>query len=662
MTRDERYARTFVSHASSWMEANPPNRGINWTSSLEIALRSIAWTWALHLFANSRLVTPEFALRALKHLVAHGRHIESYLSHYFSPNTHLTGEALGLFYLGTAFPEFRRARVWREKALRILVEQLAVQVRSDGVYFEQTSYYHRYTADFYCHLVVLARLMGLALPDVVFDKLAQVMDHLMWITWPDGTSPLVGDDDGGQLIALGARGTCDFRGTLATGAALLGRPDWKYVAGEAAAETLWLIGPEGLARFDTLEAAPPRERSRAFADGGYFVMRNGWSRDSSYVLVDCGPHGVFTCGHAHADALAVEFASAGTPWLIYSGTYTYTGDGRLRDEFRTTAAHNTVVVDGEPQSIPGGPFEWLRPARATAGTFVTGDECDFFQGSHDGYTRLADPVTHSRTVVFVKSVAGGSGCPYLVLRDVFAARGTHHYALRYHFPARSSARVSDGSVEVAMRDGRRLSVTVHADKRLRTAVVPGWISPAYGRREPAPVAVVEALGEGAQEFVSVLLPREASDRDFRVERQRTGCAGTSAFTVTRGEVVDLLMYCEGMGGDDCAPMRAVGSFAWGRFVRSKLLRLGLIGGARIEADGLEFSSAENGASCEMQYEADTVSLVVRGTSRFDLAVRGPVGTIVVNGTLFDGDHTRRRFSFADNGGRWEPAGTFDGSH
>ena len=128
MTGDERYAAAFVSQAISWMDANPPNRGINWTSSLEVAFRSISWLWALHLFAGSRHLTPEFQLRMLKFLIAHGHHIQTYVSHYFSPNTHLTGEALGLFYLGTALPELRRASDWRKLGSRIMIEQLPLQV------------------------------------------------------------------------------------------------------------------------------------------------------------------------------------------------------------------------------------------------------------------------------------------------------------------------------------------------------------------------------------------------------------------------------------------------------------------------------------------------------------------------------------------------------
>ena len=245
LTGDEKYCESFIAQAASWMDANPTSRGINWASSLEVAFRAIAWLWALHFFAASHKLTSRFALRLLKQLWAHGRHVNSYLSHYFSANTHLTGEALALFYLGTALPEFREAARWRATGIQILLEQMPKHVRPDGVYFEQSSYYQRYTADFYTHLLVLARASGAALPAEVEERLALLVDHLMWMTRPDGSAPIVGDDDGGRLITLAARKSNDYRDTIATAAAIFNRGDWKFVAGEAKVETLWLLGPAG---------------------------------------------------------------------------------------------------------------------------------------------------------------------------------------------------------------------------------------------------------------------------------------------------------------------------------------------------------------------------------------------------------------------------------
>src|ERR1043166_2731323 len=181
LTGDERYARVCVAHLEAWMDANPPKLGINWTSSLEAAFRSISWLWAVHFFKSSPSLTPEVFKRAWKFLYLSARHLESYLSTYFSPNTHLTGEALGLFYIGTMMPEFKEAKRWQELGSRILVEQLPIHVKSDGVYFEQSSYYHRYTTDFYLHFLLLARANQLELPPQVEEALVLLLVPLMYI-------------------------------------------------------------------------------------------------------------------------------------------------------------------------------------------------------------------------------------------------------------------------------------------------------------------------------------------------------------------------------------------------------------------------------------------------------------------------------------------------
>ena len=103
VSKDEVFAETFVNHLESWMEQNPPGLGINWMSSLEVSFRAMSWIWAFQFFKDSPAFTPEILQKALRFLHVHGRHLEKYLSTYYSPNTHLTGEALGLYYLNRNF-------------------------------------------------------------------------------------------------------------------------------------------------------------------------------------------------------------------------------------------------------------------------------------------------------------------------------------------------------------------------------------------------------------------------------------------------------------------------------------------------------------------------------------------------------------------------------
>ncbi len=596
-TGDERYAETFARHLDAWMRANPPKRGINWASSLEVAFRAISWLWSLQFFKHSPHLTPALYTRALKFLYLHARHLEANLSTYFSPNTHLTGEALGLFYLGTLLPEFRHAARWRATGRRILLAELERQFRPDGVYFEQTSYYQRYTVDFYLHFLALLRAEGddadAAPESRLAEKLAAALDHLMHLTQPDGTTPLFGDEDGGRFAWFDERAANDFRSTLATGASLLGRADYKFVAREATEETLWLLGPQGLARFDALAAQAPAAESRAFTDGGYYVMRDGWTAESNYLLIDCGPHGAVNGAHAHADALAVlACAARGRSALVDSGTYTYTGSAVLRDRFRASAAHNTLTVDGESSSLAESAFRWRQAARAVCRRWMSRARFDLFEGEHDGYRRLLPaPATHVRSVLFIKG-------DYWIMRDRVETSGPHRYELKFHFDARCDPSIETGAGEsvagaASVRAGDSPGLDLHLfaegawrkDEELRSA--------RYGAAAPAPVCTFSFAG-GAQEAYTFLVPR-AAGAAFESRAREVEAVGGRAFELRRGAGRDVvLVRAEGARSIETAQLVSDFDWLWLRFEDEDETRpheFVAVGGQTLRLDGREIVRA-----------------------------------------------------------------------
>jgi hypothetical protein len=507
LTGDERYTQDFVSHLDSWLTQNPPKLGINWASSLEIAFRSISWLWALQFFKESPSLKPSEVVRMLKFLYLNALHLETFLSTYFSPNTHLTGEALGLFYIGLLLPEFRDAERWRNLGVEILVAQLPRHVQKDGVYFEQSSYYHRYTTDFYIHLLILLQENQHELPPELKPRLELLLDHLMYITRPDGTTPLFGDDDGGRLVMLDNRPANDFRSLLSTGAALFDRPDYKFVSGGAAEETLWLLGVEGLRRFEQIEAREPQKESAQFTDGGYYVMRDGWSNQSNYLLFDCGPHGMANCGHAHADALAIELAANGRTLLVDPGTFTYTGAKEMRDWFRGSAAHNTLTVDRQSSSISAGPFSWQTMTNCEQLSWQEHERFTFVSGRHRGYEQLSKPGIHTRSILFLKH-------DYWVIRDRVELTGKHQIDLWFHFESGASPEIHANELH---ENGAKIASFAPSGRWTKEE---GWVSHCYGERAPAPVCVFSAEAEGEFEIVTFVLPTAMAVNEIEVSDGR----------------------------------------------------------------------------------------------------------------------------------------------
>ena len=140
---------------------------------LELGFRSMSWIWGLHflLGSDSHSLIPDprspIPIRGSPWLVdlfvALDRqltHIEHNLSTYFSPNTHLTGEALALYVAGVALPELAASHRWRDTGRRILFEEIDRQVVADGGHAERSTHYHRYTLDFYLMALLTARRDG----------------------------------------------------------------------------------------------------------------------------------------------------------------------------------------------------------------------------------------------------------------------------------------------------------------------------------------------------------------------------------------------------------------------------------------------------------------------------------------------------------------------
>ena len=206
LTGDERYAETFVDAIQDWIEANPRGIGINWASSLEAALRIISWSWALCLFRRSENLCQKLFATIVMAIRNHAIHVEKYLSYYFSPNTHLTGEALGLFYAGVLFPELSSAQSWRALGEKILLAQIERQVYSDGVYFEQSTCYQRYTVEIYLHFLVLAKRNGWEVPAAVAEHVRRMVDF----SWPSAV-PMARSRRSGMPTAAGC---CRLRAGL----------------------------------------------------------------------------------------------------------------------------------------------------------------------------------------------------------------------------------------------------------------------------------------------------------------------------------------------------------------------------------------------------------------------------------------------------------------
>ncbi len=518
LTGDERFVREIFAQFQNWRASNPYPMGINWASSLEVAIRCLSWTWTWFLLADSPLFSPELRREWLSAIHLSARHVERYLSTYFSPNTHLLGECAALFTAGTLFPSLPSASRWAADGWNTLWRSARQQVREDGFYFERSTYYHVYALDMLLHCRILAARNAVKIPADADELLTRMLNSLM-LLGRGGQAHAMGDDDGGRWFNPARNRAEHLLDPLSTGASLFQRGDLKSAAPGFTEEVLWLLGARGLKEFAALPATEPPRASATLNDCGFDLMSE--PRDKIQWMIAAGSLGQGSAGHTHADLLSVQLIRRGVPLLADSGTLEYTRQSGERDRLRGTAAHNTLTVDGKDQAETTGPFSWSSLPAAHVEQWITTDMFDFFDGGHNGYMHSPNPVKHKRLVFHPR---GGF---YFVL-DRAEGSGLHNLRVCWHLSP--SLLPTEQNPHVFASESQHLAlITAQENAWTRNVTSEAW-SPVYGRRDARPVVTFERDGQIPAELATILIAGDGEPADLgRLEQFSTDARGISAY-------------------------------------------------------------------------------------------------------------------------------------
>jgi Heparinase II/III N-terminus/Heparinase II/III-like protein len=522
ITGDEKFSAEFFRQLASWRAQNPVARGVNWNCAMEVALRAINLLGAFTLFLRSPQMNEQMLVELLTTFDQHGAHIKRNLefSHIATSN-HYLSDVTGLLWLGVMLPELEAAREWREFGLRELLNEMDKQVLADGADYEASTGYHRLKLELFLYSFVLCHLNGIDIAERYWNKLRAMVNYVRAYLRPDGGAPLIGDTDSGQLLPIVRRTGDDHAYVLAVGAAVFQEPLFKIAGSRAPEEVLWILGEQGVRDYVTLPDAEPAQ-SQAFPYAGTYVLRD----HDLYLLLNASGAGVNGRGsHGHNDALSIEVSACGTAFIVDPGTYVYTADLKARHLFRSTAVHSTVEIDGVEQNTTqaGMPFVLGDEAHPRVLNWKTEPDDDIVIAEHRGYTRLAEPVTHRRTIEFPKA----QRC--WIIQDELAGAGAHSFSFRFHFaPGLESKVRADGIIEIGDKmNGARLLIAasgVNAEPVLESR----FSSRDYGAKEASVSAcwTVRSSVPLTAEFVLVPI-RAGEDESERLALSRSTNPGNA---------------------------------------------------------------------------------------------------------------------------------------
>lgn len=475
LTKNEKYAKEILEQIESWIKQNPYMVGINWFSPLEIAIRVIAWIWALRFIKNSEAIRNVDLSKILRYIYLQTDFIYKNLSKYSSADNHLIGEATALFFVGNIYPFLKNSAKWKRIGYRILKEEIKKQIYLDGTGKEQTLNYLAFIIDFYLQAFVIAIDN---FPVEVKERLKKSFEFIMNLIGRKENVSLFGDSDDATVTALSEDD--NFRSLLTSAAILFNRTDFKFFGKEFDEKNFWLFGFDGIKKYKKIPNKKFKLRSRVFKEGGYAVFRNSNCR----VIFDFGQLGYMKpAGHGHADALSFTLSVDGEDFIVDPGTYLYHEGGEWRDYFRSTSAHNTVKVDGMDQSEMIGPFLWGHKARTFLKDFKLAKEKDSITAYHDGFSRFRKRIFHERTLISEKK----KKC--IIINDRIIAEGNHDVEIFHQLHPKVKVMKQTGNT-FKLKNGKK-EIKITFDKKLVVEKISaqldpilGWYSSSYGKKEP----------------------------------------------------------------------------------------------------------------------------------------------------------------------------------
>ncbi len=510
LSGEEHYAAKIFSLLEDWLAANPYPLGVNWTSGIELGIRTANLIWAISALAGRPFSKRETEL--VNYFVwLHGRHLYRYPSRYSSNNNHAVAEAFALFLTGLFFPYFKEASKWLGFGRQVLDREGRRQILKDGGSFEYTTTYLSFVFDFFLLYKLICDKNKIIYDPIINTRLEQSCEFVQALMDSGGNMPNIGDQDSAILIDFGIDNLTNFKSILNIGAILFAHsglrpddwPDFKTKILLADESCPVKVGGQEGGSHKPGHAGRHSISYRLLKESGLAVIR-GMTGDKEFVFVgNATPLGMPPLyAHGHLDALSFTFSFAGLELLVDPGTYLYHSGGKWRRYFRSTVAHNTIRINETDMTEQVADFMFGRSYAITEHSLSWNHGEVIWQAGHDAYLNGAVPVSHVRRVVFKRE--GGE----FAIIDYLDARGAYPLEQYFHFhpeclvtAAGSTVTIERGNIKMEMSCDRRLRLEIF--KGSKTPIL-GWYSPTFNRLVESCSLVCKGEVTGAVELRTIV--------------------------------------------------------------------------------------------------------------------------------------------------------------
>jgi hypothetical protein len=181
------YRREFCDEVLDFIATNPPRFGVNWSCTMDVAIRVANWLIACDLFRAGGVIFPqEFVAVFARSVREHGEHIASNLEWVEQGRSnHYLANIVGLMFAAAYLPPDAQSNAWAGFAIGELVREVGQQFYEDGANFEGSTNYHRLSAE----MAIYGTALALSLIERRGSMLEQVERRFIFSAVPHQPAP-----------------------------------------------------------------------------------------------------------------------------------------------------------------------------------------------------------------------------------------------------------------------------------------------------------------------------------------------------------------------------------------------------------------------------------------------------------------------------------------
>jgi hypothetical protein len=375
ITKNDHFVESFWQYFEQFSTFNHLNRGVNWISGQEIALRLINWVITGHLIQSSEKSTQERLNTLTWSIAEHADRISRTMIYARAQNNnHLISEAAGLITASIFLTDHPDALRWQRIGIRWFNKAIASQITNNGEYTQHSTNYHRMMLMLALWVSRILEMAGIPIQHAQKEKLAAASRWLAAMSDPtSGRVPNLGHNDGTNILPFTNSNFDDYRPVIQAscnafcGTSVFPDGEWNDLCH-------WLGIPIQSGKTNLQRVLPNDAVHRITGKETWAEMR--------------AVH--FRSRPAHADQLSVDLWHRGYNIAMDAGTYHYNLNPPWENALASTKVHNTITVNHQDQMSRISRFLWLDWAQAK----IIEKNSDHITAVHDGYRHLG--VVHQR--------------------------------------------------------------------------------------------------------------------------------------------------------------------------------------------------------------------------------------------------------------------------